>query len=72
MASQDPLINAIQAPLQMLGVYDTTKKCFFGVAKMLEKGFSPPVFTNERGVVIGSMPSGLVYERVSIIIDNSF
>jgi hypothetical protein len=71
MASQDPPINAIQAPLQMLGVYDTTKECFLGVAKMLKKGFSPPVFTDDRSVVIASMPSGLVYKGVSIIIYNS-
>jgi hypothetical protein len=70
MASQDPPTNVIQASLQTL-VYETTKVYFLNLAKMLEKGGSLPVLTNDRAVVT-SMPTGKGYHGARDLIAESF
>lgn len=55
MASQDPPTNVTA---KTPGVYDIAKECFLGLAKMLENGSSPSVFTNDRDVIVTPMPSG--------------
>jgi len=68
MASQDPPTNVIRASTP--GVYDTAKECFVGLATKLQKGFSPPVFTNDRDVIITVMPSGRAFRPLRDIIQN--
>jgi hypothetical protein len=71
MASRHPPTTNVQAPVQTPGVYDTVKECFVGIAKMMEKGYSPQVFTDDRDVIITPIPTRLVLSLERLDIENS-
>lgn len=58
------------ASSQTPGVYDTTRESFLDLAKMLEKGYSPSVFTDDRHVVLALMPSGPGLQLSRNLIEN--
>jgi len=71
MASQHPPTTVTTLTAKTPGVYDTAKQCFFDLARMLEKGNSPQVFTNDRDVVLILMPSGAGFKSARDLIEGS-
>jgi hypothetical protein len=53
----------------MSSVYEIIKQHFLGLAKILEKGHSPPVLINNPNAVIILMPSGAALYRERNLIE---
>ena len=63
--------SSTTVPAKASEVYDTAKRCFLDVARMLENRHSPQVFTDDCNVVYVPMPSGTPYKSVRDFIHQS-